>query len=102
MFVSEAKGYSLRIQNILYNTQLLHVERMLEYMNNTIRVARESKILEYAEVAIGDCSSNPCIDPTLLRVLRQRCTHISSIEYTFFDSNLGHGGGQNRLMASAS
>ena len=41
------------------------------------------------------------LDPTALRDLRHRFTNIATIEYTFYQENLGSAAGHNRLLANA-
>ena len=92
---------TVRVQCVLYKLQIAHLERALEYLDNAARVAVACGQARTVCVAYGDCSPEPLLDGGALARLRLQNSHLAAIDYSFFDANLGHGGGQNRLLADA-
>jgi GT2 family glycosyltransferase len=93
---------SVRVQSILYNLSLKNVERSLVYLNNAARNAKANGAVKQIFVAYGDCSSDRTFTEEILAEFRLRFTHLSGIEYAFFNANLGSAAGHNRLLTSAS
>jgi GT2 family glycosyltransferase len=92
---------SIRVQSVLYRLDEKHLERALEYVDNAARNAKEAGIIASVEVAYGDCSPEPVLTPDNLEHLRRTYSQISSIDYTFFNANLGSAAGHNRLLEKA-
>jgi GT2 family glycosyltransferase len=92
---------AIRVQSILFNTPQQTVERTLEYFENAARLARDAGIARHVDVALGDCSPQCSVDAATVAHFRRRYTGLDAIDYVYFNANLGHGGGQNRLMQGA-
>jgi GT2 family glycosyltransferase len=99
--VTAVAPLSIRIQSVLYQTPLASISRALEFFDNAARVAGEAGIAHQVTVAYGDCSPDRIIDGDTLLSLRRRFSNLTSIDYTFFDNNLGSARGHNRLLADA-
>ena len=93
---------SVRVQSIIYNLSLTNIERSLIYLNNAARNAKANGAVKKIFVAYGDCSSDQTFTEEILAEFRLRFAHLSGIEYTFFEANLGSAAGHNRLVMSAS
>lgn len=92
----------IRVQSVLYNLPVENVVRTLEHLENAaIRFCTADR-QERVVLALGDCSPQRSIQPSVIEDLRKRFPGLSGIEYNFFGANLGHGGGQNRLLREAS
>lgn len=89
------------LQSVLYNLELSHIRRSLEYIDNASRNAMAAGLARPIRVAYGDCSPSPAIDAETLEKLRRTYSHIGGIDYTFFDANLGSAASHNRLLAGA-
>jgi GT2 family glycosyltransferase len=97
----EKQLMSVRVQSVLYRLELQHLERALEYVDNAARVAIETGIIASVDIAYGDCSPEPVISLEVLERLRNTYRYVGSIDYTFFDANLGSAAGHNRLLEGA-
>lgn len=91
---------SIRIQSILYKTNLRAFDLALENLARAIELALRHSALRYAEIVLGDCSPAPILTPEMVsdRQSRYRNHGISLIEYHFFNDNLGSAAGHNRLL----
>jgi GT2 family glycosyltransferase len=92
---------SVRVQSVLYNLPLKNIERSLVYLDNAARNAKANGSVKQIFVAYGDCSPVRTFTEEMLADFRSRFTHLSGIEYSFFDANLGSAAGHNRLLMSA-
>ncbi len=97
-----ANSPSVRVQSILFNLDLTHVERSLEYLDNARKNAMAAGGIKSLEVAYGDCSPEPVITSDVLSRLRLSYPGFERIDYAFFNANLGSAAGHNRLLANAS
>ncbi len=77
------------------------MERTLTYLDNAARIAFQNNAAREVMVAYGDCSPVPTIDDETLNAWRGRFSNLKTIEYTFFDGNLGSAAGHNRLLEGA-
>lgn len=92
---------SLRVQTVLYHQPDAMVSRFVASVANA--AARVLDIERFSEVSlhVGDCSRHPALTEPLLRDLREQhvgAAGLTGLTYDYFDENLGHGGGHNRLM----
>jgi GT2 family glycosyltransferase len=92
---------SVRIQSVLYQTPFASLTRAIEFFDNAARVARHAGVARDFVLAYGDCSPGRTITPEVLRSLRYCFSNLTSIEYTFFNQNLGSAQGHNRLLEEA-
>lgn len=91
---------TLRVQVVVYRNDTDSILRSLESIFNAL--VRSSDMLRGWCVAIGDSSPNPALDEkTLMEAQRTALGAGGAFEYQFFDENLGHGGGHNRLHESS-
>lgn len=91
----------LQIQCVLYNLQLASIERALSYIEAATAYVRKHGWIRSVKVSYGDCSPAPTLDNAALERLRRAFPGISSIDYTYFNANLGSAAGHNRLLAGA-
>jgi GT2 family glycosyltransferase len=91
----------LRVQSVLFRTELPRIERSLGYLNAAAGYVKASGLIESVEIAYGDCSPTPAIDSQKLEDLRKANTELACIGYTFFNANLGSAAGHNRLLEAA-
>lgn len=96
-----SKPVTIRVQSILYNTNLASVERSLEYLDNAARNAIAGGDVASVAAAYGDCSARPVFDEETLERLRRSFPNLARIDRTFFGENLGSAGGHNRLLAES-
>ena len=89
---------SLSVNSILYCIAPDRIARSIEYLDAAARHALKADLVRSVSVAYGDCSPSPNLSPEFLENLKRNSPNISGIDYTFFDSNLGHSGGQNKLI----
>ncbi|MBN9632765.1 MAG: glycosyltransferase family 2 protein [Actinobacteria bacterium] len=90
---------TLRIQSILYGNPPEDIVRAAEAVANSVRVAREAGSIGEWTLAFGDSSAEPVLDEEALSRIEEVVEEFAGrVEYLFFGSNLGHGGGHNRLI----
>lgn len=90
----------LRLQSILYNTNLASLRRSYACLTHALAYAQGLGLLAGAEIAYGDCSPKPLLTPDDISKWQQEelsAPHLP-IEYTFFGENKGSAGGHNYLM----
>ena len=92
---------SIRVQSVLFNLPQEAAERTLLYLDNAALQAIENGTTQAVEVAYGDCSPQRTIDEATLNDWRKRFSNLKTIEYTYFDANLGSAAGHNRLLEKA-
>lgn len=86
---------SVSIQSIVFGNPVADVARSVYASVNSI--AHADAIGDW-EIAIGDCSPQPLLGDEQIADLRRRAEEAGGgFRYEFFDENLGHGGGHNRL-----
>lgn len=87
---------SVQIQSILYNNNLDNTERLIESMRASYRNALSKNRVSRVIYTLGDCSPEP-----LVKNPEEWESRLSSegfdVKYNFFNANLGHGGGHNKL-----
>jgi GT2 family glycosyltransferase len=91
---------SVGIQSVLFNNELAAVDRSLAAVARAAELAVAAGLCTEVSVHYGDCSSSACLTDKELSRLRERYGRALRIDYRFFNENLGHAGGQNRISAS--
>lgn len=93
---------SLTVQIVLYQNSVRDVVRSVRALSRAASNAHQAGVLSTWMLRLGDSSEKPALDTAALAELAH---HVEStggmLEYEPFGSNLGHGGGHNRLAASA-
>ncbi len=93
---------SLRIQSVLFHQSPQELERLVRSLVNTIRRTRAECELGRASLHLGDCSPVAVLADEQLASLDAAAGEVGlDIEYRHFAQNLGHAGGQNRLLEGA-
>jgi GT2 family glycosyltransferase len=100
--VRPPKVPSLRAQVVLWNTALDQIWRLMWGLVAAARQAREAGLISSLELAFGDCWDTALPDGDI-RDLQEHglAGGLAGLTYEFFDENLGHSGGQNRLALQA-
>ena len=96
----DSRPLSLQLQSVIFNNDIENVEKLVDSLKQSAKIAIENGNLNQVIYKIGDGSPNPIIDDG-----EKWCNDLSdesiSLSYEFFNSNLGHGGGQNRLAVNS-
>jgi GT2 family glycosyltransferase len=85
------------VQSVLFGHQLTQLWRLLRGLDAAARALLESGLARRVEWAMGDSSPGPVLGEQDVRAMSDAAAWIGTIEYEFFDENLGSSGGQNRL-----
>jgi len=94
------RAASLVVQSIVYGNPVADIIRAVRAVANS--AAHTDGALSAWQVAIGDCSPAPLLDDALIASLTTEVVAAGgTFRYEFFDENLGHGGGHNRLEPGA-
>lgn len=94
------KNPTLRVQVVLYRNSSEELGRAFEALVNSLQQAR-NEISSWV-VTFGDSSPAPVFDDDRVAAFALEAQNAGgSFTYEFFDANLGHGGGHNRLHESA-
>ena len=95
-----ADAPSVRIHTVLFHNDPDHLHRALSALAHAAVVARREGVAGRITLAYGDCSASPIFaEPAWERVRSQGGEGgLDEVSYTFFDANLGHGGGVNSLL----
>jgi GT2 family glycosyltransferase len=89
---------SVSIQSILYATGFDAFRKAVEAAGNAASHAVDLGAVSEWSYATGDCSPSPALNPAQVKELVALCALRGGVfTYEFFDANLGHGGGHNRL-----
>jgi GT2 family glycosyltransferase len=93
---------TLSVQSVLYGTEPATVARIATAVANSGRWAIDAGVISGWQLAVGDSSPQPGLAPDEVREIEEACTLPGgSFSYEYFDANLGHGGGHNRLAQSS-
>lgn len=91
-------GPTLRAQVVLWHTALDQIWRLMWGLVAAAQQARDAGLIASAELAFGDCSGTALFDSDIKDLQEHGlAAGLSGLTYEFFDENLGHSGGQNRL-----
>jgi GT2 family glycosyltransferase len=94
---------SLAVQVVVYDVDLGSMRRLAAALGATARKLREHHGLERIVWRLGDCSRWPCLPDGAAEILRETAADAAGgqpfddVTITFFDDNLGSGGGSNAL-----
>jgi len=94
---------SLAVQVVVYDVDLASMRRLAAGLGATARTLREHHGLERIVWRLGDCSRWPCLPEGAVEVLGDTAADAAGgqpfddVTITFFDENLGSGGGSNAL-----
>lgn len=91
----------LRVQCIVYELPPDKALRTAEYVDCAVGHALAAGLISGASLAFGDCSPSPAFLDSELAVAKTQFAHLTDVTTTNFGENLGHGGGQNRLLAAS-
>ena len=91
---------SVGLQSVLFNNEFVSIDRSLAAIARAAELAVEAGVCTEVAVHYGDSSLSPCLSNDELGRLRDRHGRALRIDYQFFDANLGHAGGQNRISAT--
>jgi len=83
-------------QSVLYRNDFDSIVRSLEAIANSAEIALRTNVISGLQVRYGDCSPYPSLTEAQLQFLKDTYSSIS-IEYEFFNENLGSAAGHNRL-----
>ncbi len=92
---------SIQIQSVLYNNTFDSIERALASIVRSAELAKYYNVCGSTQVRYGDCSSLPCLSDEQVLELREKFANIITLDYYFFDQNLGSARGHNRLAEEA-
>lgn len=92
---------SIQIQSVLYGNHVGDVHRALSSLCRAAELSIHEGVVSAVTVRYGDSSPSPCLTAEVLERLRAEFTGALTIEYDFFDGNLGSARGHNRLAAQA-
>jgi len=95
------KPAALRVQSVLYGNSFASVERAVLSLGRAAELAFASGMVSCVELAYGDSSPTTCLTEAQLTHLRGLYPSGLTIQYDFFNGNLGSAGGHNRLAAAA-
>jgi GT2 family glycosyltransferase len=93
---------TVQVQCIAYELNKDAARRTVEYVDTALGHAVKKGLLRGGSLVIGDCSSKPIFDAVAVRDLNADLKSLGRVSVEFFNENLGHGGGQNRLLATTS
>lgn len=91
----------LRLQSVLYNTEVESLKRAYLCAVNSVAYAMRAGVISKAEFAYGDCSPVALLSQEIvdLWVDEARTVAHVPIHYTYFNENRGSAAGHNALMA---
>ena len=93
---------ALRVQSVLYGNHPRHVDLAARHLERTADFAIARGLIGSLRLIYGDCSPSPVLDELGLQRLRQIGPGLGSVEYRYFDGNLGSARGHNHLLADLS
>lgn len=83
--------------SVLYHTDAPARDRALAALARAAELACGSGACSGVDVILGDSSPAPTLDMAQLSALRARHGAVLTLDYVFFNANLGSAGGWNRL-----
>jgi GT2 family glycosyltransferase len=87
----------LRVQSVLYGNEPHRINQAVAHLEQAARIALQAGVFDKIELAYGDCSPKDNLRGTVLAHAREGSA-LASVEYYFFDGNLGSALGHNRLV----
>jgi hypothetical protein len=92
---------TLRVQTVLFHTELAQVWRLLHGLDAAARMVLDAGLVSTVEWAIGDSTPSPLLAEGDTTGLDDDSRWLAAVTYDFFGKNLGSSGGQNRLSAGS-
>lgn len=92
---------SIQVQSVLYGNDIADVRRALASLWRAAELAIGEGVCTQVAIRYGDSSPARCLSDEELAALRAEFSGALTIEYDFFDSNLGSARGHNRLASAA-
>ncbi len=92
---------SLRVQTVLFHTELATLERFVTGISRACEQARKDGAVGRTVLSVGDCSPTPMAGATDA-IERLGARGFDEVAYVHFGENLGHGGAHNRLSGGPS
>lgn len=93
---------NIRVQSVLYRNNDEELQRAISAATNALGYAKQRGMIGGWSLAFGDSSPEPVLDSGSVAQLTESIVGLGgAFEYDFFDVNLGHGGGHNRLHEHA-
>lgn len=91
---------SLAVQSVLYGNPQHDIVRAAVALANSVKWARNDGFIGDWQLQLGGCSPEPVFtDDTLEPIIAAVAAQGGTVEYTFFDANLGSAAGHNALAA---
>jgi hypothetical protein len=98
-----AETRTLSIQSVLYLTAPDAAQRLARTVVRSATEAQNAGVVASWDLAFGDSSPTPALTKPQVAALTTLCRAAGGeFRYDFFDGNLGHGGGHNRLAEGRS
>lgn len=94
-------GATVQMQSVLFNNTVASIDRALASLARAAELAVYAGACGGVTVCYGDSSSMPCLSEAALTDLQGKYTEVLTIEYDYFQDNLGSARGHNRLAADA-
>jgi GT2 family glycosyltransferase len=91
------RAATVQVQSVLFNNEFASVDRAIASLARAAELAVSSGACGGVIIRYGDSSSTPCLGDAALAELRGKYTGQLSIEYDYFQGNLGSARGHNRL-----
>ena len=92
-------GQKVQVQSVLYNNDVAAIRRAISSIARATQLAVVAGACRGVSIRYGDSSTTPCLEPQTLAALREEFADSVTIEYDYFDGNLGSARGHNRLAA---
>lgn len=89
---------TLAIQSVVYDNPGADIERAAAAAAHSALLAQQAGVISSWTYLVGDCSPKRSLGSAHLKHIGDEVSAAGGeFRYEFFDENLGHGGGQNRL-----
>lgn len=93
-----ADARSIVVQSVLYGNAAHDIERAVAAVGNALAIAREGGLVSDWQIRLGDCSPKRVFSAKAVTALRASVAAAGgSLDYRFFDANLGSAAGHNAL-----
>lgn len=87
----------LRVHSILYGNEAHRIDQAVAHLERAAHIALKAGVFDNIVLAYGDCSPKDSLRTTVCSYDREDSA-LASVEYHFFDANLGSAQGHNRLL----
>jgi GT2 family glycosyltransferase len=89
---------SVVVQSILYGNEPESIERAVSATAHALKYAQNQAIISFWTIALGDCLPEGSLTTKVISKLKKIVTSAGgTFLFEYFNENLGHGGGHNRL-----